>query len=53
MSRRRLAHLSHIDEETMEEIETGKIIPDFFDMLNICDALESSVFFYLKNEKEI
>lgn len=48
MSRRRLQKLSHVDRETIEEIENGKLLnPDFYDMLNICDALDSSVYFYL------
>ena len=51
MSRRRLARLSHVDVETIEEIEQGKIEPDFYDMLNICDVLESSVYFYLIDDK--
>lgn len=51
MSRRRLAKLSRVDKETIEEIEKGIIKePDFFDMLSICDVLESSVFFYVEKE---
>ena len=53
MSRRRLEKLSHVDIETIINIETGKILnPDFYEMLNICDALDTSVFFYLIDEKE-
>ena len=49
MSRRRLAKLSHVDIEVIEEIENGIIKdPDLFDMLNICEALESSIYYYLK-----
>lgn len=51
MSRGRLARLSHVDKETIEDIEKGKILnPDFYEMLNICEALDTSVFFYLKKE---
>lgn len=52
MSRGKLARLAHVDKETIKEIETGKIVPDFFDMLNICEALDSSVYFYLKKDKK-
>lgn len=53
MSKRRLERLSHVDRETIENIENGKLLdPDFYDMLNICDALDSSVFFYLTDEKK-
>lgn len=53
MSRRRLEKLSHVDVETIINIETGKILnPDFYEMLNICDVLDTSVFFYLIDEKE-
>lgn len=53
MSKRRLERLSHVDRETIEDIENGKLLdPDFYDMLNICDALDSSVFFYLTDEKK-
>lgn len=53
MSRRRLEKLSHVDIETIINIETGKILnPDFYEMLNICDVLDTSVFFYLIDEKE-
>lgn len=53
MSKRRLERLSHVDKETIEDIENGKLLePDFYDMLNICDALDSSVFFYLTDEKK-
>lgn len=52
MSRTKLSRLSHVDRETIEEIETGKIKnPNFDDMLNICSALDSSIFFYLKEGK--
>lgn len=51
MSRRRLQRLSHVDRETIEDIENGRLLnPDFYDMLNICDALDSSVYFYLVDE---
>lgn len=53
MSRGRLGHLAHIDKETIKEIETGEIMPDFFDMLNICEVLDSSVYFYLKEDKKV
>ena len=53
MSLRRLAKLSHIDKEDIENIENGKNKnPDFFDMLNICEILDSSVYFYIKRKKE-
>lgn len=51
MSKRRLARLSHVDVETIEEIESGIVVdPDFYEMLNICDALDSSVFFYMNED---
>lgn len=51
MSRGRLQRLSHVDKETIADIENGKILnPDFYDMLNICEALDSSVYFYLASE---
>lgn len=52
MSRGRLAYLSHVDKETIKDIENGKIIPDFFDMLNICEILDTSVYYYLKDNKK-
>lgn len=53
MSRRCLQRLSHVDKETIEDIENGKLLnPDFYDMLNICDALDSSVYFYLVDEQK-
>lgn len=54
MSRNRLQKLSHVDKETIEDIENGKIKkPDFYDMLNLCDALDTSVYFYIEdNSKE-
>ena len=54
MSRGRLQRLSHVDRETIADIENGKILnPDFYEMLNICEALDTSVYFYLKDiEKE-
>lgn len=53
MSRRRLQRLSHVDRETIEDIENGKLLnPDFYDMLNICDTLDSSVYFYLADEQK-
>lgn len=53
MSRGKLGRLAHIDKDTIVEIETGKIMPDFFDMLNICEVLDSSVYFYLKKDKKV
>lgn len=55
MSRGRLQRLSHVDRETIAAIENGKILnPDFYEMLNICEALDTSVYFYLKDiNKEI
>lgn len=51
MSRGRLQRLSHVDRETIADIENGKILnPDFYDMLNLCEALDSSVYFYLKEQ---
>ena len=51
MSRTKLAKRSHVDRETIEDIECGKIKdPDFYEMLNICDVLDTSVFFYLVDE---
>lgn len=50
MSRGRLQRLSHVDRETIADIENGKILnPDFYEMLNICEALDTSVYFYLKD----
>lgn len=50
MSRGRLQRLSHVDRETITDIENGKILnPDFYEMLNICEALDTSVYFYLKD----
>lgn len=52
MSQRRLARLSYIDKETIEDIESGKeISPDFFLMLKICEVLDISVFTLLKDKK--
>lgn len=52
MSRRRLERLSHVDRYTIEEIENGiEKNPDLYDMLNLCDVLETSIFFYLKDGK--
>lgn len=49
MSRGKLQRLSHVDRETIADIENGKILdPDFYEMLNICDVLDTSVYFYLK-----
>ena len=54
MSRGRLSKLSHLDRETISDIENGIILnPDFYEMLNICDALETSVYFYLEEEGEV
>lgn len=53
MSRGRLQKLSHVDRETITDIENGKILePDFYEMLNICDVLDTSVFFYIVDEKK-
>ena len=53
MSRGKLAKLSHLDKETIADIENGIITnPDFYEMLNICDVLETSVYFYLEEEGE-
>lgn len=53
MSRGRLQKLSHVDRETIADIENGKILePDFYEMLNICDVLDTSVFFYIVDEKK-
>lgn len=49
MSRGKLQRLSHVDRETIADIENGKILdPDFYEMLNICDVLDTSIYFYLK-----
>lgn len=54
MSKRRLARLAHVDVETIEEIENGTIIePDFYEMLNICEILESSIFYFLIDDTKI
>lgn len=54
MSKRRLARLAHVDVETIEEIENGTIIePDFYEMLNICEILESSIFYFLVDDTKI
>lgn len=54
MSRGRLQKLSHVDRETITDIENGKILePDFYEMLNICDVLDTSVFFYIVDEKRL
>lgn len=51
MSKRRLAKCSHTDIEIIEDIESGKLVnPDFFLMLNICEALDISVFSLLKEK---
>ena len=37
----------------LADIENGKILePDFYEMLNICDVLDTSVFFYIVDEKK-
>lgn len=52
MSQRRLAKLSYVDKETIEDIESGKERnPDFFVMLKICEVLDISVFALLKDKK--
>ena len=49
MSKKRLARNSHVSIFTIEDIENGIIKnPDLFDMLNICEALDSSIYFYVK-----
>lgn len=54
MSRGCLQKLSHVDRETIADIENGKILePDFYEMLNICDVLDTSVFFYIVDEKRL
>ena len=54
MSRRKLARLSYIDVETIEEIENGTIVnPNFYLMLRICEVLDTSVYFYIEKEGEI
>ena len=54
MSRRKLARLSYIDVETIEEIENGTIVnPNFYLMLRICEVLDTSVYFYIEKEDEI
>ena len=54
MSRRKLARLSYIDAETIEEIEKGKIKnPDFYLMLRICEVLDTSVYFFIEREGEV
>ena len=54
MSRRKLARLSYIDAETIEEIENGKIQnPDFYLMLRICEVLDTSVYFFIEREGEV
>lgn len=51
MSKKRLARLAHVDVETVEDIENGIVTdPDFSEMLNICDVLDSSVFYYMVKE---
>lgn len=51
MSRGKLQRLSHVDRETIADIENGRILnPDFYEMLNICDVLDTSVYFYLKED---
>lgn len=53
MSRIKLARLAHVDECDIEDIECGRNKnPDFYDMLNICDVLQSSVYFYLEKEEK-
>ena len=40
MSRTKLSRLSHVDRETIIDIENGRIKnPDFYEMLNICEIL--------------
>jgi len=49
MSQRRLAKLSFTDKETIAEIENGIYYDlDFKLLVNICDALQVSVFSFIK-----
>ncbi len=49
MSQRRLAKLSFTDKETITEIENGIYYDlDFKLLVNICDALQISVFSFIK-----
>ncbi len=50
MSRGKLERLSHVDRETIADIENGiNTNPDFFEVLNICDVLDTSIYFYLED----
>ena len=52
MSRIKLAKLSNTDVETIEDIEDGKNLnPSFYDLLNICDVLDLSVYHYIDEKK--
>ena len=54
MSRTKLSRLSHVDRETIIDIENGRIKnPDFYEMLNICEILDTSVYFYIVEEEKI
>ena len=51
MSRSKLSKRSHVDKFIIEEIEKGRLThPNFYDVLNICDVLESSVYFYIEKD---
>ena len=53
MSKKRLSKLAFVDIYTIEDIENGLIKnPSFYDMLNICEALDTSVYFYLDEKCE-
>ena len=49
MSRTKLSRLSHVDRETIIDIKN----PDFYEMLNICEILDTSVYFYIVEEEKI
>lgn len=49
MSRTKLAKLSYVDRDTIIEIEQGIIKnPNYFDVLKICDVLETSIFYFME-----
>ena len=51
MSKYKLSKKAHVDINIIEEIESGKNDnPDFFIMLNLCEALDISVFSLLKDK---
>ena len=42
----------HVDRETIIDIENCRIKnPDFYEMLNICEVLDTSVYFYIGEER--